>query len=90
MSGLRIIAEFGGEPFSLPASERYPFDPNINSPDYGALFRGLTPQQRAAVIAGFRSQGAKAILSLKPPETTPSGEWQPIPGTASWIYRFAK
>jgi hypothetical protein len=91
---LRIVAEFGALPWHIAPRERTPFDGDATEPadqDYGQLFwLRLTPAQRAAVIEAFRSTGARAIVSLSNPRSSPEAGWTPLSGTNAWLYEFPR
>lgn len=92
VSHLRIIAEFGGLPWSIDPWGRTRFDSRVPEPadeNYGVWFREkLTAAQRAQVIQAFRGTGAKAVVALTKPAPQPGPGWQPIRGTNAWIYRL--
>ena len=71
VSGLRIVAEYGGVPWSVDPRNRSRSDPGYRDPgdlDYGRVFWSqLTPDQRAAVLEAFRSTGARAVVSPRVP-----------------------
>ena len=93
VSGLRIVAEFGGVPWSVDPRNRSRSDPGYSDPgdlDYGRVFwTQLTPDQRAAVLEAFRSTGARAVVSLERPERAPEPDWSDLIGATGLIYDFS-
>jgi hypothetical protein len=93
VSGLRIIAEFGGVPWNVDPRIRtksidHPTDPG--DVDYGKVFwTQLTSQQRAAVISAFRATGARAVVSLSHPKGAPDPGWIALNNTDDLIYGLA-
>jgi hypothetical protein len=90
---LRIVAQFGGLPNQDPTGLyllRHPNAPAFSGTDYSAMYRSLSPEQRAQVLTAFRTAGAQAVLAYNKPSEDPAPGWEPISGTNAWIYRFAK
>ena len=87
---LRIVAEFGGLPWSVAPFDRTRFDhdPEQADENYAELFWNLPAAERNRVIDAFRQVQPKAILSLWRPSSTPESGWQQVGGTGAWIYRF--
>ena len=94
VSGLRIVAEFGGAPWRLDPRIRTSSDDDSPDPgdlDYGKVFwTQLSPAQRAAVIEAFRSTGARAVVSLSRPDTVLGPGWSELSGAKAWIYDSLK
>ena len=91
IDGLRIVAELGGDPYDAHA-----VGPHSHWWTNGAGSQDLTPQMfwassptlQAKILNLFKQSGAVAILApAKSPQADVPG-WQPIPGSAAWIYRF--
>lgn len=92
VSRLRIVDEFGALPYRIEPTDRTRFDRNdeFTYPDYSEIFwTQLTPQQREQVMNAFSQSGARAVVSLSMPKTTPDPGWIPLKGTTAWLYPFA-
>jgi hypothetical protein len=87
---LRIVAEFGGLPWSVAPFDRTRFDhdPEQADENYAELFWNLPASDRNRIIGAFRQVQPKAILSLWRPSSTPESGWQQVGSTGAWIYRF--
>ena len=90
---LRIVAEFGALPFRTAPLERTRFDKERTESadqDFGRLFwEDLTDAQRSAVMAAFRTSGARAVVSLSTPTPPAFPGWTRLGGTDDWLYEFS-
>lgn len=92
VSGLRIVAEFGGVPWRLdPRIRNKDSAPDPGDVDYAQVFwEQLSPTQRAAVMEAFRSTGARAVISLSRPKKGPDSGWTELSGAKASIYDFPR
>ena len=90
VSGLRIVAEFGSEPWRIEPENRIDGDPpEPGYVDYARVFwTQLTQDQRAKILDAFRSAGARAVVSETRPEGPLEPGWTALSGTEAAIYDF--
>ncbi len=91
IDGLRIVAELGGAPY-----DAHPVGPHSHwwTNGTGSIdpipqeFWASPPERQAKILNLFKQSGAVAVLApAKSPQVNVPG-WQPIPDSATWIYRF--
>jgi hypothetical protein len=91
VSGLRIVGEFGGVPWSIAPWDRTRFDPINREPadeDYAQKFWTFSPTQRERVLDAFRPLHPRAVISLWNPAGRAEPGWRPIGHTGAWVYFF--
>lgn len=77
VGGLRIVGILGG---SLLESQTVDSD----------AFWQAAPERQRQILESFQSVGVRLVLAISKPETANAPGWEPIPGTAYWVYRFEK
>jgi 4-amino-4-deoxy-L-arabinose transferase-like glycosyltransferase len=73
MDQLQIVGVLGG---SLAQTQTLDYDAFWNS----------APVRQQQILANFRDAGARAVVSISKPAGAGAQDWEPVPGTAYWVY----